>query len=242
MNRSSYISLVTGGTRGIGAEIVAVLRNRGDKVFTISRREGKTSDHISMDLSSKEQISSLAKGIGRRKIDNLVFCHRYRGDSFSEELQITFQSVHQVVNCLKSRFSKKSSIVIVSSVASQFIIDEQSFAYHGTRAALENLSRYLTVNFGPKGIRCNCVMPTTLIKSENKHFFTKNNPVRKLLEDITPLRKMGNASDIAHLCEFLCSDKASFISGQSITVDGGLSVVSQETIARRLTDLSHPTS
>ena len=88
------VVLVTGGTRGIGAEIVSVLRNRGDKVFTISRGEGKTSDHISMDLSSKEQISSLAKGIGRRKIDNLIFCHysmdELHLDPKTEDIKVSF--------------------------------------------------------------------------------------------------------------------------------------------------------
>lgn len=240
MARSKYTSVVTGGTRGIGKEIVAVLRKRGDNVFTVSRRSLNRRDHIAVDLSCSENISRLTRIFGRKKIDNLVLCHRYRGDSLIEEIDVSFQGMHQVVDCLTNNLSKNSSIVIVGSIASQFIIDEQPFVYHGTRAALENLARYLSVRLGPSGVRCNCVMPTTLIKSENKDFFTTDNPVRRLLEEITPLQKMGKASDIAYLLEFLCSDKSSFISGQSIVVDGGLSAVSQESIARRLTGLSHP--
>lgn len=240
MIRSKYTSVVTGGTRGIGREIVAVLRKRGDKVYTVSRRSLNREDHIAIDLSSAEDISRLTRKFGRKKIDNLVLCHRYRGDSLTEELNISFQAVHQVVDCLKKNYSKKSSIVIIGSIASQFVIDEQSFVYHGTRAALESLARYLCVQLGSNGVRCNCVMPVTLIKAENRNFFIADNPVRKLLEDITPLRRMGKASDIANLSEFLCSDKSAYISGQSIVVDGGLSAVSQESIARRLTGLSHP--
>ena len=51
---------------------------------------------------------------------------------------------------------------------------------------------------------------------------------------------MGNAKDVAYLVEFLCSDKASFITGQCILVDGGLSVVSHESLARKLMNLQHP--
>ena len=54
-----------------------------------------------------------------------------------------------------------------------------------------------------------------------------------MIEQITPLRRMGTAKDIANAVAFLCSDKSSFITGQSIYVDGGLSLVGQESIARK---------
>ena len=108
-------------------------------------------------------------------------------------------------------------------------------------AALENLSRYLAVQLGPLGVRCNCILPGgTLVKPENTDFFTKENPITELLEEIRPIRKIGDAKDVAYLVEFLCSNKASFISGQSIFVDGGLHAVSQESLARRLNDMLHP--
>jgi len=63
--------------------------------------------------------------------------------------------------------------------------------------------------------------------------------VHDLIADITPLKRMGHARDIADLVEFLCSERSSFITGQGFLVDGGLSLVNQETIARRLTGLLH---
>ena len=71
-------------------------------------------------------------------------------------------------------------------------------------------------------------------------FFSEDNPVRQLFEEIRPLNKMGDSKDIAYLVEFLSSDKSAYITGQSIMVDGGLSVLSQESIARRLKYLTHP--
>jgi len=240
MTTTAKISLVTGGTRGIGSVIASVLRDRGDNVITLSKRKTDNENHFSVDLSSKKQLSKLSKNIGSTTIDNLVFCHRYRGKSWNKEFQISFNAVYHTIEALSSNLVSGSSIVIIGSNASRFILDEQSLVYHATRASLENLARYYAVQLGPKGIRCNSILPGgTLIKPENVDFFTKENPVRKLIEEITPLSKMGDAKDIAHLVEFLCSDKATFISGQSIMIDGGLSIVGQESIARRLRGLNH---
>ena len=67
----------------------------------------------------------------------------------------------------------------------------------------------------------------------------KNNKVRKMIENITPLGRMGEADDIANLVEFLCSPKSSFITGNTFFVDGGLSIIGQESIARDLLGLKH---
>ena len=60
-----------------------------------------------------------------------------------------------------------------------------------------------------------------------------------MIEKITPLGRMGEAVDVANLIEFLCSEKSSFITGNSFFLDGGVSLVGQETIARDLLDLKH---
>ena len=92
---------------------------------------------------------------------------------------------------------------------------------------------------GHQKIRFNCILPSTLIKPENKNFFVKDNPVRKMIEEITPLGRMGKAEDVGNLVEFLCSNKSMFLTGNSFLLDGGLSLVGQETIARNLMGLKH---
>ena len=233
-------SLVTGGTRGIGSVIAEVLQDRGDRVITVSRRQMNDENHVSMDLSSIEDISSLPSKIASVDIHNLVFCHRYRGDNWGDEFKVSLEGVCHVIENVK-KLASLSSIVIIGSNASRYVFEEQSMAYHASRAALESITRYFAVQLGPQGTRCNCILPGgTLVKPENMEFFTEDNPVRELIEEIRPIRKIGDARDVAYLVEFLCSDKASFITGQSIFVDGGLSVVSHESIARQLKGLSHP--
>lgn len=233
-------SLVTGGTKGIGSVITEVLRDRGDHVITISRGKINDENHISVDLSSEKQISQMSKKMGKKRINNLIFCHRYRGDKWGKEFQISLDAVYNIIENLSKNLTGNAAIVIIGSNASRFIFDEQSLAYHATRSALESLTRYYAVHLGAQGVRCNCVLVGgTIIKPENAEFFTKNNPIRELVEDISPLRKIGDARDVAYLVEFLSSDKASFITGQSILVDGGLSVVSHESLARQLMNLQH---
>jgi len=233
------LSIVVGGQTGIGRSVVEVLRVRGDEVYTFSRRKSKDENHISIDLGSKTSIKKIEDLLSNRLIDNLIFCHRYRGGDRKLEYQITVNVVCEIIELLKGKFKKNGSIVALSSEASNLIFDEQPIEYHTSRSALESLIKYYAVSLGNKGIRCNCVLPATVIKEENRDFFTEDNPVTKLIKEITPLNDMGHSIDIANLVEFLCSDKSSFISGQSINVDGGLGLVAQESIARRIKDLKH---
>ena len=72
MTAAAKTSLVTGGTRGIGSEISEVLRDRGDWVITVSRREINDENHFSVDLSSKKQIFELVRNLSSTTIDNTV--------------------------------------------------------------------------------------------------------------------------------------------------------------------------
>ncbi|MGK7925262.1 MAG: SDR family NAD(P)-dependent oxidoreductase [Spirulina sp.] len=232
------ISLVIGGTRGMGKIIVEQLRKRGDRVYTASRRELQHRDHIQFDILS-ENIQPLLNGI-ETPFNYLIFTHRYRGDEWDDEFKVTLKGVERIINALKTKFEREASVVIIGSNASHFIVSEQPASYHASRAGLESLTKYYAVVCGKDRIRFNCVLPCTTIKPENEHFFTKENDVRRMLERITPLGRMGTSQDIANLVEFLCSDRSSFITGRSFLIDGGLSLVSQESLARELLHLKHP--
>jgi NAD(P)-dependent dehydrogenase (short-subunit alcohol dehydrogenase family) len=228
-------SLIIGGTRGIGLVVRDHLLNRGDLVYTVSRSKTDEKYHINCDIS--KDCSVISDKID--SIDNVIFMHRYRGNDWNDEFDITVKGVDNVVKSIVSKLTKNSSIVILSSNASHFVLNEQSAQYHSSRAALEGLMRYYAVMYGPKMIRCNCILPSTIIKPENEEFFLKNNNIREMIERITPLGRMGSSEDIANVIDFLCSDKSSFITGNLFYVDGGLSMVGQESIARDLLGLKH---
>jgi 3-oxoacyl-[acyl-carrier protein] reductase len=226
-------TLILGGSRGIGSVIKQVLVARGDFVYTASRGDFLDKNHIKVNLPNKIEIDENVR------LNYIIFAHRYRGKCWDEDFDVTVKAIDILINQMENSFCDEAAIVILGSNAGHFVLNEQSASYHATRAALIGLTKYYAAILGKKGIRCNLVMPTTLIKPENAHFFTETNNIRKLIERITPLCRMGCAQDIANAVDFLCSEKSSFITGQSLFVDGGLSIMGQETIARELLQQRH---
>ena len=228
-------SVIIGGLSGIGSAIAKHLSNRGDKVYTVSRSNPETNNHISCDISV--DCTPIIDCI--TDIDYLIFTHRYRGTDWNETFDVTVKGVNNVIQAVSNKLNKGASVVVISSKASHFVVDEQSVEYHSSRSALDGLMRYYAVKYGNRGIRFNSILPSYLIKPENIDFFDKDNTVRKLIEEITPLGRIGKAEDIANIVDFLCSQKSSFITGNSFMADGGLSLVGQETIARDLLGCKH---
>jgi NAD(P)-dependent dehydrogenase (short-subunit alcohol dehydrogenase family) len=90
------------------------------------------------------------------------------------------------------------------------------------------------VTLGTKGIRVNSISPGTVLKEESRRAYLQNEKLMNLYRRLTPLERMGTAEDVAHVVEFLCSPKSSFLTGQDIVVDGGLSLQLQEALVVRL--------
>jgi len=232
------ISIVFGGTRGIGKVISKTLSKRGDLVITASRKNLKKKSHLSVDLTfEKSRIKNCISRYFKNKnlkINNIIFSQRYRGNESKLDFEVSLRSTSTIIELLKNRMPKGSSIVLISSIAIKTIVDDQSLSYHLTRAGIDQMAKYYAVALGDKGIRCNCVLPTKIIKPENYKFYNKkNNPVASMIKKITPLNRMGTSQDVANLVEFLSSKKSSFINGCSIPIDGGAHLQSQELIAKK---------
>ena len=118
-----------------------------------------------------------------------------------------------------------------------FVGKGQPVGYHVCKAGLNQLMRYYAVNLGRKGIRVNAVTAFTYLKDESKDFYLGNEDLLGLYERIVPLGRMATAQDCARAAAFLCSPEAGFVNGQNLYVDGGLSLVWPETLARDLAQL-----
>ena len=171
------------------------------------------------------------KSFKLKNIKGLIFSQRFRGEAPGSEVQVMQNATENIIKGLSKKMSKNSSIVIISSVCIDGAIMDQNLDYHMTRGALDQLTKYMAIKLGKRKIRINSILATRLIKEENKNFYLKkNNKIRKNLEKITPLGRMSYAKDIANTVSFLISDDSSFITGQKIKVDGGLSLINQEHI------------
>ena len=226
------ISVIIGGTRGIGKEIFSTLKKRGDTVFNISRNNSNNKNDISADLNKTSDLKLIKNKFKNLKIDNLIFSHRYRGSDENDEIRVMVQSTNNLIKLFLNHFKKNSAIVILSSIGTRTVADQNEI-YHLTRAALESLTKYYACRLGSYGIRVNCVQPGKTLKKENIQYFkNKYKKNKKTIENITPLKKMGTSKDIANVVDFLTSEKSAFVTGVIMPVDGGLRLVSQEYIAK----------
>jgi NAD(P)-dependent dehydrogenase (short-subunit alcohol dehydrogenase family) len=98
------------------------------------------------------------------------------------------------------------------------------------------MTRYLAVAGGQFGVRANCICPGFVVQDEHQARFTgaDNAGYRETANMLHPLQSTGTSDDVAELALFLCSDRARFVSGEAVVLDGGASVQEQFSLVRRL--------
>lgn len=244
-------ALIVGGTRGLGREVAKLLSAAGHTVSIIGRREPQTQDrdiprtHFYL-LGDIADTAVMTKVLGEAVTAHgplyyLVFSQRFRGegDSWTGELNVSLTSTKAVIEACADQFAPgvDKGIVVVSSVLGEYVGEGQGLSYHVGKAGLNQMMRFYAVNLGRKGIRVNAVTPFTFLKQESKDFYLNNKPLHDLYEKITPLGRMSTSEDSAKVIAFLCSPQAGFVNGQNIYVDGGLSLVWPETMARNMAGL-----
>jgi NAD(P)-dependent dehydrogenase (short-subunit alcohol dehydrogenase family) len=246
---SKFHSLVVGGTRGLGWVLAQVLAREGHAVSVLGRKPPLGTqlgtlgiEFWPVDLMNRERRAAVLKKVIRSHgpLSNLVFLQRYKEkeNSWEGEIETSLTATKCMIELLADQFDRNAprSIVLVGSAASRLVADEQPVGYHVAKAGIQQLCRYYAVVLGRKRIRVNTVTPGTMLKPENREFYLRNRKLQNCFRRLIPLGRMGTAEEVAAVIAFLCSDRASFITGQDILVDGGVSLLAQETLARRLTE------
>ena len=234
-------SLIIGGTRGIGRALARAFAAEGHRVSVVGRRPpvAKMPAGIrcwNADILDTDQIARVLTEIidARGSLNNLVFLQRFKGegDKWRSEIETSLTATKEIIEAVAAHFvtGPDKSIVLVSSAAANIVTAEQPVGYHVAKAGLNQMARYFAVTLGGRGIRVNTVTPGTVLKEENREYYLKNKKLLALFEKNIPLGRMGTAEEIAQVIAFLCSSKASFITGQNLLVDGGISLLSQETL------------
>ncbi len=219
--------LIIGASSGIGSEIAKKLNEQGHQVFTAQRNITNSDGHVQQfnAVENDLDVTSLPD-----QIDGLVYCpgsinlkpfNRLTTQDFYTDWQINFLGAVKVIQSVLPRLrAAKGSIVLFSSVAAQ-----TGMSFHASvasaKAAIEGLTYSLAAEFAPT-IRVNAIAPSLtdtplankLLSDENK----KETAAKR-----HPLQKFGNVNDIASMACFLLGKDASFITGQVIKIDGGLS-------------------
>ena len=225
--------LVIGGTSGIGLETTKLL-SRENKIIVISRGKRKLDGLDNVEFYSAD-IAKSAEELPKieEPIDGIVYCpgtinlkpfKSLKIDDFQNDFEVNLLGAVKIINKyfpnLKS--AEKASIVLFSTVAVQ-----TGMPYHASiasaKGAIEGLTRSLAAEFAPS-IRVNCIAPS-ITNTPLAEKLLNNETKLKASEDRHPLKRIGNAKEIAELVNFLVSDSSSFITGQIIKVDGGISSI-----------------
>lgn len=244
-------TLIVGGTKGSGRTLAGRLAEDGHLVSIIGRTSGSRdgeSDAIrifSADITQSGEVESVMQDIASRALlTRIAFFQRYRGegDTWEGELAVGPTAAQRIMEASLAHFATEGdrSVVFISSIAAHCVAVEQPAGYHVAKAAMVQLMRYWAASLGPRGVRVNAVSPSTTVKEESREFYEGFDDLNELYTHISPLGRMGTADELARTCCFFLSPASSFITGQNLTFDGGLSLSCQEGLARGLVGLEHP--
>jgi NAD(P)-dependent dehydrogenase (short-subunit alcohol dehydrogenase family) len=243
-------SVVVGGTRGHGRAWVRLLCAKGHAVSVVGRRPPADADRelpnvrfFGANLAQPKAVARVRSQIAARgPLDTMVFFQRHRGsgDPWNSELAVSLSATNALITGLRDRFATDGarSIVLIGGSIVNLVAHEQPAGYHVAKAGMYSLVRYYAVILGPEKLRVNMVSPGSAIKEESQAFFASHKKLRDLYDRATPLGRMGTSKDVIGAVDFLCSPQANFITGHNLIVDGGMSLLWQETLARRTSPLA----
>ena len=235
--------LITGASSGIGKAAAIECANMGAKLIICGRNQERLDSVLSQlngdghedfngDLTEASIIESLVDRID--KIDGLVLSAG-RGmtlpfqfatrEKFDEIFNINFFSPIEILRLLvkKKKFNPNSSIVFICSIGGTGRFSVGNSIYGSAKAALQSMMRFCAIELSPKKIRVNCINPgmvnTPLIKLGSIS-------EEQMQKDMAayPLKRYGEPEDIAYGILYLLSDASSWVTGQSLIIDGGISI------------------
>lgn len=233
------IAFITGISRGIGLEIAKSFVNDDYFVIGTSRSSFRINEelnsehcmHLSMDVTDRKQISSCFDELKKiNKIPNVLINNagitkdqlflRMKEDDWDDVINSNLTSVFNITklfikSMVKDRYGK---IINISSVAG-LMGNPGQVNYSASKAGLGGFTRALAKEVAARNITVNCIAPGFIETDMTNHF--QDEELENILNQI-PANKMGNPHQIADLALFLASSKGDYITGQTISVDGGL--------------------
>lgn len=242
---SNKTAVVTGGSRGIGKATALKLAEGGANVVIIHTRAdeaakatcaeieafGVKAKAIKLDVSDfsavKDAVAEIAVEFGSIDIlvnsagitrDGLIAMMKEEG--FDDVVNVNLKGTFNMIRHCTPYFIKQRSGAIVNVSSVSGVMGNAGQAnYSASKAGVIGLTKSTAKELVGRGVRCNAVAPG-FIATDMTSNLSKNN---KLAESI-PMKRMGEAEEVADLICFLASDKASYITGEVIKVDGGIAI------------------
>jgi len=246
---SGKVAVITGSSRGIGRAIAEAMAALGARVVVSSRNiepceavvrdiraQGSEAYAIACNVGRKDEVTALIEKTRARygPIDILV-CNAAVNPAFGPMSKLTDEAFDKIMGSnVKSNLwlcnlaipdmaaKRGGAVIIVSSIAG-IRGSEVIGAYGISKAADFALARNLALEWGPKNVRVNCIAPG-LIKTDFARALWEDQERLEKRNAATPLRRIGTPDEIGGIAAFLASPAASFITGQIIVADGGVTI------------------
>ena len=243
------VAVITGSSRGIGRSIAECMAASGARVVVSSRKADACQQVAEYIINSGGQAIVVPCNIGAKddlanlidqtisqfgRLDVLV-CNAAVNPYYGSMAEMPDAAYDKIMNSnVRSNFwlcnmaaphmvaQGGGSIIVVSSIGGNQGSDTLG-VYGISKAADFALVRNLAVEWGPKKIRANCIAPG-LIKTDFSRALWENPKIGEAAERVMPLKRMGQPEDIGGVATFLASQAAAYLTGQTIVVDGGLTI------------------
>lgn len=251
MKLENKIAVITGGAMGNGLGIAKVFLKYGAEVFLLDYSEelkntlkelagefphSKANGYI-VDIRDKSMLERIAKDIESRvgKIDILVnnagVCILESFDKTTDEIRdlhfdINIKGTWNVTSAFLPLIKEKGSIVNLSSVTGPRVADPGEVAYATTKSALIGFTKGLAADLVSRNIRVNAILPGYIRTPMVEKMALQTNPedkeqvIQQIAQNI-PMKRMGTIEELGELAAFLASDESSYITAETIVLDGG---------------------
>jgi NAD(P)-dependent dehydrogenase (short-subunit alcohol dehydrogenase family) len=237
------VAIVTGASRGIGRAIAEIFSREGARVVICGRKQ-ETLDQVAREIGSN--VLPIACHVGRAdQIENMIAittrelgpidilvnnaatnvsfgpCLEIDEAQFDKMIEINLKSAFHLIKAVAPGMCEggSGSIVNIASIAG-LRPQLHSLLYSMTKAALIMMTQSYALELGAKGVRVNAIAPG-LIQTALSEYYWKDEVQRKNVLAAQPIQRIGQPKDVAELALLLASDRGSYITGQTLTVDGG---------------------
>ena len=230
---NSYTALITGGNKGIGADLAKQLLIQGYRVISMSRNPPKATDKnlfsIEVDLLDEEALALAAEEVAKvHKVTHLIHNAGLIWPNLIEETnpsdiiglaQLHLGSALTLMKVVLPGMKERQFGRVIFNGSRAALGVPTRTAYSATKAGIIGMSKSLAIEYAKKNITINCVSPGFIETA-----MTRNIPEKVKLHLISriPMGKLGSGEDVSNCVAFLSSESSSYITGETIHVNGGM--------------------
>ena len=244
-DKSSPVMLIVGGVGGIGSAVARRLAGRGDRLVLAGRNAEKLesgaaetgAQNFTLDARDSAAVEALMQSVlaSHGRVDGVVNCagsillkpaHLITDAEFAETIATNLTTAFNVLRAAVRVMMKQTgggSIVLCSSVAARRgLVNHEAIA--AAKAGVEGLALAAAASYARFGVRVNCVAPG-LTRTDMTRSLTQNETIAKMSAAMHPLGRIGEPAEVASAICWLLDAEQSWVTGQVIGIDGGLSHV-----------------